>query len=208
MTEVSRVVEQYRALKQEMEQLKSSFGDKISDFVLDSFKTLREQAPEITRIYWTQGTPSFNDGEPCYFSVHDPEFYLEDAEEESWLYTESDLDSARKSLKDAEEYSSDPESWQRAFIERYEQQYGRKCYTLNPRPYPSNPSEAQAAVDEIEQFFKRYSTEDVDRIQTKFDEWSTVFWQIPEDLMKVGFGDGVRVTLSDDAVQIEEYYPY
>lgn len=206
MTAVEKVIEQYNTLEKELSELRSTFGGKISDYVLDSFKALISEAPEIVSITWTQGTPSFNDGEPCYFSIHDPDFYLEDSEEESWLYTPSDLERARKALKDAEDFTADPISWQQAFIQRYEQEYNRKCYTTNPRPYPSNTEDAQAEVDKIELFFEQYSEDDVTRIQTKFDEWSKLFWQIPEELMKVGFGDGVRVTLSDNTVQIEEYY--
>lgn len=37
------------------------------------FKELFENA-EISMVRWTQSTPSFNDGEPCEFSVHDPSY--------------------------------------------------------------------------------------------------------------------------------------
>lgn len=39
--------------------------------------------PEITKIRWSQYTPYFNDGSPCHFRVHEPEF----------AFTESFVDS-------------------------------------------------------------------------------------------------------------------
>jgi hypothetical protein len=39
--------------------------------LMAEFKKFFEENPDIEAIRWTQGTPSFNDGEPCTFSVHD-----------------------------------------------------------------------------------------------------------------------------------------
>lgn len=36
------------------------------------FKSIFEKYPMVSSISWRQGTPSFNDGEPCTFSVHEP----------------------------------------------------------------------------------------------------------------------------------------
>lgn len=38
------------------------------------FKEFFDETPEIKVIKWTQYTPYFNDGDPCYFSVHEPTF--------------------------------------------------------------------------------------------------------------------------------------
>jgi hypothetical protein len=32
--------------------------------------------PEVVKLKWTSGTPSFNDGDPCEWSMHDPEVML------------------------------------------------------------------------------------------------------------------------------------
>jgi hypothetical protein len=41
--------------------------------------------PQVKAVVWRQYTPYFNDGEPCEFSVHDPEFFFEgeDPEEDN-----------------------------------------------------------------------------------------------------------------------------
>jgi hypothetical protein len=41
-----------------------------------------EQHPECTFIRWAQGTPGFNDGEPCTFDIHETRFGFVDPEEE------------------------------------------------------------------------------------------------------------------------------
>lgn len=38
--------------------------------------------PECTFIRWAQGTPGFNDGEPCTFDIHETRFGFTDPEEE------------------------------------------------------------------------------------------------------------------------------
>lgn len=39
------------------------------------------QHPEVKYIYWSQGTPTWNDGEACYFSVHESFAARQDAGE-------------------------------------------------------------------------------------------------------------------------------
>ncbi len=38
--------------------------------ITKAFQDLLKDSPDVV-VYWTQGTPSFNDGDPCYFRVHD-----------------------------------------------------------------------------------------------------------------------------------------
>lgn len=38
--------------------------------------------PECTFIRWAQGTPGFNDGEPCTFDIHETRFGFSDHDEE------------------------------------------------------------------------------------------------------------------------------
>lgn len=39
----------------------------------------------VKAVRWTQYTPFFNDGEPCYFNVHDPFITKNDVVAEKWL---------------------------------------------------------------------------------------------------------------------------
>jgi hypothetical protein len=42
--------------------------------IMNLLKELMVNNPLIAGIRWTQYTPHFNDGEPCEFSINDPEF--------------------------------------------------------------------------------------------------------------------------------------
>ena len=202
-----KIIEEYSTLEARMEALKDDFSAILTEYMKTSFAELQQRAPEIQRVSWTQGTPSFNDGEPCYFSIHDPEFFLEEAEEESWLYTSADQERAEQAYQTALEYSKDPEAWAANFREEYKAKYGRE-YLGPAHPYPSNPDDALDSVNEIKEFRERYSDSDVTRIQTAFDSWARAFWAVPEEVMRTGFGDGARVTLSSSGIDTEEYYNY
>lgn len=49
---------------------------------LQMFDEFFEQHPECTFIRWAQGTPGFNDGEPCTFDIHETRFGFTEPHEE------------------------------------------------------------------------------------------------------------------------------
>lgn len=40
-------------------------------------KEFMEKYPEVANIMWRQYAPSFNDGDPCYFNVHEAEMHVD-----------------------------------------------------------------------------------------------------------------------------------
>lgn len=203
----NKILEEYNILEARIEQLKDEFSAILSEYIQTSFVELQQQAPEIQRVSWVQGTPSFNDGEPCYFSVHEPEFFLDGADEESWLYTSADQERAERDYRSACEYVENPEQWVADFKQNYMTKYGRE-YMGPMRPYPSNPDDARDTLETIKEFRARYSDSDITRIQTSFDSWARAFWSVPAAFMQNGFGDGVRVSVTSSDIDTEEYYNY
>lgn len=69
----------------ELFALKKAYDTKLEEegeaAVKEVFKEFFEAHSNVESVYWTQYTPYFNDGDPCYFSVHD--FHLELAEAET-----------------------------------------------------------------------------------------------------------------------------
>lgn len=59
----------------ELTALKEAYDTKLSeegeDALKEVFKELFEKHPRLESVTWVQYTPYFNDGDPCYFSVHD-----------------------------------------------------------------------------------------------------------------------------------------
>lgn len=46
--------------------------------VHEIFKNFFEQVPEVKQVIWNQYTPYFNDGDECYFSIHEFTFLTEE----------------------------------------------------------------------------------------------------------------------------------
>lgn len=63
---IQRVLDKTRELQQEIKEVGQGS-------IKEMFETVFERAPSVTAVQWTQCTPHFNDGEPCVFSVHEPE---------------------------------------------------------------------------------------------------------------------------------------
>lgn len=56
-----------------IQKAREAYDEAIAEVRADTLgKHLAELIPEGFFLTWTQGTPSFNDGEPCRFSVHTP----------------------------------------------------------------------------------------------------------------------------------------
>lgn len=53
---------------------KKAFNNVFKDRFFDVVKEAFDRFPTLQAISWCQYAPYFNDGEPCEFSVHDPEF--------------------------------------------------------------------------------------------------------------------------------------
>lgn len=65
MDELENLVKVSNELMKKMEE----DGQKA---LVAGFKGVFEAHPEMISFSWTQYTPYFNDGEACYFSVHEP----------------------------------------------------------------------------------------------------------------------------------------
>lgn len=63
---IQKVIEKAEALKAEVKSVGiESFKEMLRDFF--------EKHPNVVSIRWAQYTPHFNDGDPCVFSVNEPE---------------------------------------------------------------------------------------------------------------------------------------
>lgn len=52
------------------------FFDSVEGLFKSGVKSIFEEVPELEVLKWSQSTPSYNDGEPCEFSVSYLEFFL------------------------------------------------------------------------------------------------------------------------------------
>ncbi len=69
----------------ELFALKKAYDEKLAnegeDALKEAFKELFDKHPRLESVTWVQYTPYFNDGDPCYFSVHDFDASISEPEE-------------------------------------------------------------------------------------------------------------------------------
>lgn len=214
-TELETLKELFIELNKTIEAAKKEMSSKAKILIESAANELFKVAPEIDHVFWTQYTPYFNDGEACYFSVHEPYFVLNiDLEnddtysEGSYLYDEKDYANAKTALEEAIAYEKDPKAWQKEYKDKYYKNTGRS-YTGNIRwvkPYPDNKQDALNNLTRIEKQFELLSIQDVTRINNAFSAFVGLIYTIPEDIIKVIYGDHVRVTINKNRTEVDEYY--
>lgn len=101
-------------------ELQKVLADNSNKFIQEAFQDFFDDNPWCGAVNWVQYAPGFNDGDPCVFSVHDPNFFVgkcEQAEdfgsqesEDGW-YSTWDLRSHNKC-----------ESWYKPLEENWESQ--------------------------------------------------------------------------------------
>jgi hypothetical protein len=64
----------------ELRDLKKAYDKKLKDegeaALKEAFKEVFDKHPRLRSIVWTQYTPYFNDGDPCYFRVHEFDVHI------------------------------------------------------------------------------------------------------------------------------------
>lgn len=100
----------------ELTALKEAYDKKLEEegeaALKEAFKELFDKHPRLASVEWVQYTPYFNDGDPCYFSVHDFDATLQVPEG-----SEED--------EDEDEDSEDDELYDDSYS------YGDKLYTMS-----------------------------------------------------------------------------
>lgn len=67
----------------ELADIRGKYQVKARETLNEAFKIFFETVPEITIIRWNQYTPYFNDGDACEFSVHEPNFFIDEEDMEN-----------------------------------------------------------------------------------------------------------------------------
>lgn len=205
------------ALKTMIEKLQKSravYNEDLAKFGEDAQTEFGEilgpLIPPGWALQWTQGTPGFNDGEPCTFSAHEPKLVRAPRDEDDEDADDSDenggerwdLDSAIKKygLADKEEsYETDD----------YSKPIYDKPTPLAPRGYGAY-GDKRGTLKGYEKKTEKYTTHGFPAIagwsKAKLKELSAAF-DYDDDILERVFGDGSRITItSDGAVTVGEYY--
>ena len=86
---MSKLFDELTALKEAYDEKLANEGE---DAVKELFKEFFDKYPRAESITWRQYTPYFNDGDPCYFSVHEMTLEMNEGEEETDEETDEEVD--------------------------------------------------------------------------------------------------------------------
>lgn len=67
-------LKELKAAAEMVKEAKRQARETAAALVKPTLQNFLKENPEIKTVMWTQYTPYFNDGEPCVFGVHEPEF--------------------------------------------------------------------------------------------------------------------------------------
>jgi len=80
MNTLERLTQRFHQLNEQIEQAMAQMKSDSIELLEEAANEMFVAAPEITKIYWVQRTPYYNDGEPCEFSRLDIYYVLENEE--------------------------------------------------------------------------------------------------------------------------------
>jgi len=79
-------------LKDKMTSMKEEFKNNGQQVVKDTLNEFFTAHPEVVKVSWTGSTPSWNDGDPCYYGISYLSFYTNDTNDEDEEYEEDEYD--------------------------------------------------------------------------------------------------------------------
>lgn len=184
-TEIQKMKDSIVAFQAEVKARNEEFFKKAIAFLFDKH-------PKLEKFSWTQYTPYFCDGDVCEFSANTDYFTINDNDDEcsEWGYR-SMLEKATPA-KVAENKS------------KLEHLQAKKAAAISQE----NFREAERIRNEIQSV--EYDLECCDRDailaeQAMFVDIKEVLNAFDEEVLKVLFGDHVRVTIYQDRIETEEY---
>lgn len=216
---------EHKTLQDQINELNKQMREKSKELMKEAFREFLEKYDEVVEnIYWTQYTPYFNDGEACEFGVNDVFILLKNDEEAceyegSSLYDKESINTLKEQIVKWEAWEKDPMGEARKHKEFYIKRYNRNPF--DPRSsYNYNRYETKTEEDLMREWKPHYGTKEdcqeqlqtaemivskYPNLQADFKEIKSMIGGLDEDLMKAMFGDHVKVIVSTNGIEIEEY---
>lgn len=157
-------------------QIKAQGQDALKEYYAKFF----EENPNIEAVRWAQYTPYFNDGDPCTFSMTDPEIRFNDGKiKDGYDVDEEDEYGDRYSYGDSPHWFESYSLWE----------------------YPNPKPEGWDKMDwKTQQTYRIYDPA-YDKLKRLEKDMS-----LNEKVFEMIFGDHVQITATRDGFQVDEYY--
>lgn len=208
---------EHTSLKSRINALKAEMQENSKVLMKEAFREFLEKYDVVDNIFWTQYTPYFNDGESCEFSVGDVYLVLKDDEdacdyEGSSVTDKDDIGTLKKTIAEIERWEKDPIAAAQKYQQERIAKYGHDPFA--PSSYSGSTQDQMAKwqphYGTKEQYAKQLATAEefaklYPNLKSDFKEIQSMVSGIDEDLMKVMFGDHVKVVVSASGIETEEY---
>jgi hypothetical protein len=176
-------LEQLMAMKEEYQKKVRAEGQGL---LTEMFKEFFEQNAGVDSLSWQQYTPYFNDGDPCTFRVTDVTLKF------------ADINSARENLDDScflkETYGpgKTPNRWG-----------GYDSVLVKTEP-SSDEEVLNGGGDYEDGYYDAWNLKDNTTLRNNLDKVSKLL-SASEDVLEMVLGDHVKVVVTKDSIDTEEY---
>jgi hypothetical protein len=223
MDTIVKLQEEYETLQRRIEALKEEAQGKSKTLIKEVLKAFFLKYDGVVHnVFWTQYTPYFNDGEACEFSVRDVYLTLEsesDVESEddegSVIYDEDDILNIKKRIETWEDFRENPNTAALKYQKDYIKKYNRDPFDYSYRSWQQKTVQQAMAewkpdyVSEEELRQKLVTAENLvanySSLKVEFNAVKKLISSIDEDVMRVMFGDHVKIVATKYGVEIENY---
>lgn len=217
---------EHKTIQEQINALNEKMRDNSKELMKEAFRGFLEKYDEVVEsLFWTQYTPHFNDGEACEFSVNDVFILLKDDEEAceyegSELYDKDTINDLKEKITKWEAWEKDPMGEALKHKEFYINRYNRNPFDPRNSYERYSGNRAKTEEDLMREWKPHYGTkEDCQKqlqtaemivskypnLKTDFKEIKNMIGGLDEDLMKAMFGDHVKVIVSTNGIEVEEY---
>lgn len=216
---------EHKTLQEQINALNEKMRENSKELMKEAFRGFLEKYDEVVEsIFWTQYTPYFNDGEACEFGVNDVHILLKNDEdacdyEGSDLYDKDSINNLKEHIAKWESWEKDPMGEARKHKEAYIKRYNQNPFDPR-RSYNYNRYESKTEEDLMREWKPHYVSKETvqEQLQTAvlivskypnlkkdYEEIQSMISGIDEDLMCAMFGDHVKVVVSADGIEVEDY---
>ena len=170
-------VKKMKSLNKEVQDIRTKMVNEAKNSFKEIVKEIFNNHPSLESFSWVQYTPYFNDGDACVFSANTDSIYINDEDDTTNIHG----------------------------IERFVEEVLNKENTikrLNSEMYKSSHKEYyQYRIKEIE-------SANLDDLKVKLNmvkDITDVLTSMDDDTLQEVFGDHVKVVVTRDGIEIEEY---
>ena len=181
-------IQALQQLTKETEEFQKRIEQRGKELLLQATQELLQNNPQVRSLYWTQYTPYFNDGEPCYFRFNDVNALIEDPEKIK----------AHEAEKRAHE---DKQATAKALSEEQRKKLGVEIEEWIDPDLDSLCNDEYVGTYSAEKKRAKYGAvwDDIIEVAT----WVTA--DANKNTLETVFGDHVKVIVTRDGVVVEGY---